>query len=262
MEAARKGLIFGLGLLTAILFTSARVVPAWAEYVVAPDVVVFCEPTLRHAIDDVAASWRRQTGVPVRVFTSPTPLLLEQLSHRIRSDLIIGEGDAMAAVAMQRRLIKNAPFRAWRNRLLVAELAAGPQSLAERNLATLIGTGPIAIVDAPMSTAGVDSRKALETLGLWDTAHSRSVGVVGTDDAVFLLAGGKAQLAVIYATDLAANPALQAAGTLPDDSYPPIIYWIAQTSAVLSPNAEKFESFLRQLEAQKRLTADGLEVLP
>jgi molybdate transport system substrate-binding protein len=262
MSTELKVLIFGLGLLTAILFTSACVVPASAEYVVAPDVVVFCEPTLRHAIDDVAASWRRHTGVPVRVFASPTPLLLEQLSHRIRSDLIIGEGDAMAAVAIQRHLIKDAPFRLWRNRLLVAELAAGPQSPTERDLATLIGTGSIAIVDAPMSTASVDTRKALETLGLWDVVHSRSVGVIGTDDAVFLLTGGKAQLAVIYATDLAANPELHATGTLPDDFYPPIIYWIAQTSAVLSPNADKFESFLHQPEALERLRADGLEVLP
>ncbi len=262
MAAARKGLIFGLGLLTAILVTGAQVAPARADDAVAPDVVVFCEPTLRFAIADVAALWRRQTGVPVRVFTSPTALLLEQLSHHIRSDLVVGEGDAAAALAVQRQLLNDAPVRAWRNRLVVAELAAGPSPPVGRNLAALIGTGPIAIVDAPVATAGADSRKALETLGLWEAAQSRSVGVVGTDDAAFLLAGGEAKFAMIYATDLAAHPAFRAAGTLPEDSYPPIVYWVAQTSAVRSPNAEKFESFLRQPEAQERLRADGLEVLP
>jgi molybdate transport system substrate-binding protein len=252
--------ISGLGLLILILLAAANISPARADYIVAPDVVVFCEPAVRHAIADVALLWRRQTGVPVRVFTSPTPLLLEQLSHRIRSDLIVGESDAMAAAAVRRRLVKEIPFRAWRNRLVVAEPATGPQPA--RDLATLIKTGPIALVDAPMAAAGVDSRKALQTLGLWDAAQGHSVGVAGTDDAIFLLVGGKARLAVIDATDLAANPGLHLAGSFPDDSYPPIIYWIAQTTAVLSPNAEKFESFLRQPEAQERLRADGLEVLP
>jgi len=53
------------------------IAPARADYVVAPDVVVFCEPTLRHAVSDFGALWRQETGIPVRVFVSPTSAELE-----------------------------------------------------------------------------------------------------------------------------------------------------------------------------------------
>jgi len=146
---------------------------------------------------------------------------------------------------------------------LVAAAAAGPkQPAGPLDPARLSGTGRIAIVDAPVATAGGDTRQALEAAGLWDGLQSRLIGVAGTDDAAFLLAEGKAQFAVIYATDLAANPGLASAGTLADESYPPIIYWVAETSAKVSPNAAKFEAFLREPSARDSLRKDGLEVLP
>ena len=67
---------------------------------------------------------------------------------------------------------------------------------------------------------------------------------------------------MIYATDLAANPGFASAGMLADESYPPIVYWVAQTSARVSPNAAKFEAFLREPSAQDSLRKDGLEMLP
>jgi molybdate transport system substrate-binding protein len=229
-----------------------------------PDVVVFCDPTLEPALVNVARMWRGQTGVPVHVLTAPTALLLEQLSHRIRSDIIIGEGAAAAEQATARQLIDpQSRFDAWRNRLVVAEAAAGPKHPAgPLGPETLSGTGRIAIVDAPVGTAGAGTRQALEAAGLWDGMQSRLIGTAGTADASFLLAEGKVRFAVIYATDLAANPGFASAGMLADETYQPILYWVAQTSARVSPNAAKFEAFLRQPSAQDSLRKDGLEVLP
>jgi molybdate transport system substrate-binding protein len=260
----RNTVIRGFALSAVLLLVVAKTTPARAEYVIAPDVVVFCEPTLRPAIADVARLWRGQTGVPVRILSAPTALLLEEVSHHIRADLLIGEGEDAAALAVRRKLVKpDTRVALWRNRLVVAERATQSQSLpAHRTLAALIGAGPVALVDASAATAGVDSRKALETLGMWDAAQRQSVGVVGTADAVFLLAHGKVQLAIVYATDLAANRELSAAATPPDDAYEPITYWLAETNNFLSPNAGKFAMFLRQPPAQQLLRADGLEILP
>jgi molybdate transport system substrate-binding protein len=229
-----------------------------------PDVVVFCDPTLEPALTHVARLWRGQTGVPVHVLTAPTPLLLEQISHRIRSDIIVGEGAAAAAEATARQLIDpQTRVDAWRNRLVVAEGAAGSKPPAgPLDPAIASGTGRIAIVDAPVANAGADTRQALEAVGLWDSLQSRLIGVAGTADASFLLAEGKVRFAVIYATDLAANPGFASAGMLADESYPPIVYWVAETSARVSPNAAKFEAFLRQPSARDSLRKDGLEMLP
>jgi molybdate transport system substrate-binding protein len=252
-----------------VLCILAAITPARAAYPVAPDVVVFCEPTLQHAVADLAVLWRQETKVPVRIFTSPTPLMLEQIAHHARDDVIIGEGETAAGAAARQNLIKPETVeRLWRNRLVVAALGtgiakagSGPPPAAD-HLAALAGKAPIAIVDPWAASAGADTQKALQALGLWPAISEKSVGVVGTADAAYLLSHGKVRLAIVYATDVAANPSLAITDKLPDASYPPIIYWAAQTAHALSPNSAKFVAFLRQARTERRARADGLEVLP
>jgi len=253
-----------VALLLLILLAAAD--GASAQGYVAPDVVVFCEPTLQPVVTEIGALWRRKTGVPVRVFASPTDLLLKQVAHGIRDDIVIAEGDATLAAAVQQRIIK-AQTRSggWRNRLVVAR--RGSNSAAgvltrDSNLLTFADSGPIAIVDPPVATAGAQSRTALETLGLWAGLQGHSVGVVSTEDATFLLNGGKARLAVVYATDVAADPALSVAATFPDDAYPPIVYWWAETRQARSAETDNFADFLRQPETAARLRSAGLEISP
>ncbi|MBV8119071.1 MAG: molybdate ABC transporter substrate-binding protein [Alphaproteobacteria bacterium] len=254
-----------IGWLLPIILLAA--VPAHADYPVAPDVVVFCEPTLSYAITDVAALWRSETGIHVRVFASPTAVLLEQIAHHARADVLIGEGEANAGTAAKRGLISPGTLeRVWRNQLVVAALAgsagaAGTGSPAAGSLAAAAGKQPIAIVDPWAATAGAASQKALQSLGLWQAVSAKSIGVVGTADAVYLLAQGKVPLAIVYATDVAADPALMIAERLPAASYPPVVYWLAQTQHSLSPNTGKFIAFLQGALAHQRLRADGLEVL-
>ena len=145
------------------LSLAAAITPARADYPVAPDVVVFCEPTLQHAITDVGTLWREQTGIPVRVFTSPTWALLEQISHRARSDLVIGEGDAAAAMATERHLVRPETLQTlWRNELVVAARVTGSASpSAAPHLAALAGKAPIAIVDPSVAVAGRVNTAAL-----------------------------------------------------------------------------------------------------
>lgn len=267
MSILRKIVVAGLVSL-ALVAVLAIHSPAYAGYPVAPDVVVFCEPTLQHAVTDVGALWRSQTGIHVRVFTSPTWALLAQIARHARDDVLIGEGEANAAEAGKQQLIKPATLRqVGRNQLVIAALAgsagdarAGTSSAEE--LSSVAGKQPIAIVDPWAAVAGADSEKALQSLGLWQAVRAKSIGVVGTADAAYLLTQGKVQLAVVYATDIAANPALAIAERLPSASYPPVVYWVAQTQHALSPNTAKFIEFLHGDEAQQRLRADGLEISP
>jgi len=256
--------IFALAMLLWVLGEAISANPVRAEYRVAPDVVVFCEPTLQHALSDLGAVWRKQSGIQVHIFASPTAALLEQVSHGARSDVLIGEGDSAAAGAGERHLIKPATLqRLWRNQLVVAALGAdATKPDAPPNLATLAGKEPIAIVDPWAASAGAGTEKALQALGLWQALKSKSLGVVGTEDAVYLLAHGQAQLAIVYATDAAANPALHVTDKLSSEGYAPIVYWAAQTDRALSPNTGKFLAFLRTPEALQQAQADGLEVLP
>ena len=242
--------------------------PARAAYPVAPDVVVFCEPTLQHAVADLAVLWRQETHVPVRIFASPTRLMLEQIAHHARDDVVIGQGDKEAGAATRQNLIKPETVeRLWRNRLVVAALRNGVQttgsgSPAADNLAALAGKAPLAIVDPWAASAGANTKQALRALELWPAVRGKSIGVAGTADAAYLLSHGKVRLAILYASDVAADPNFVITDRLSDAGYRPIVYWAAQTAHALSPNSVKFLAFLREPQAQQRARADGLEVLP
>ncbi len=251
-----------------VLAAIAASMSARADYPVAPDVVVFCEPTLRRVVTDLGAEWRKETGVPVRVFAAPTWANLAQIARHTRDDVIIGEGDAVAASATAQHLIKGETvLRLWQNKLVVAALtseldkahAASPP--LRLNLASVAGNAPIAIVDPPVAEAGVDTEKALRVLGLWDVARAKSVGVVDTADAAFLLSKGSVKLAVLYATDVTPDPAFVVTDNLPAADQP-IVYWAAQTQRAMSPNTTKFLDFLRRADVRERGRDAGLEVLP
>jgi molybdate transport system substrate-binding protein len=258
---ARRSLVGALAVGALELYGPVAIVPAHAQYPVAPDVVVFCEPTLKHALGDVAALWRSETGIPVRLFTSPTWAELEQIAHHARDDLVIGAAQETAGEAIARQLVKPGSIEyLWSNRLVVAQRAGALPTGVD--LAALASKVPIALVDPGRALAGDDSKKALQALGLWDAVRAKSIGVIDTGDASYLLTHGRAQLAVVYATDVAADPALAVASELPAQGYEPIVYWAAEAAHALSPNVGKFRDYLRQKEVQARVKVDGLEVLP
>ena len=88
------------------------------------------------------------------------------------------------------------------------------------------------------------------------------MGVVDTADAAYLLKTGKVRLARPLRDGRRCRSGLRRHRQLPAASYGPIVYWAAETHHAMSPNVAEFVAFLRQPEAQERIKADGLEVLP
>jgi ABC-type molybdate transport system substrate-binding protein len=252
----------------AALFVVAASAAARADYPVAPDVVVFCEPTLRHVVTEFGAQWRKETGIPVRVFDAPTWSNLAQIARHTRDDVIIGEGDAASAAATAQNLIKGETVsRLWQNKLVVAALAGGLEKAraasppAPLDLASVAGKTPIAIVDPEVDEAGTQTKQGLQVMGLWDAISAKSIGAVDTADAAFLLSEGKVKLAVLYATDVAARPEFVVTETLPAADGRPIVYWAAQTQRAMSPNTAKFLDFLRRTDVRAQGRDAGLEVV-
>jgi molybdate transport system substrate-binding protein len=239
-------------LATALLLCGAQ---ARAYTSPAPDVVVFAEPTLRSAIEAVGALFEAQTGAPVVLLTAPSVMLLGQIPHT-RDDVMILQGDATIATAVAQKIAAPAPLVAFgRNHLVVAKKGAG----TAQPLSALAVSGTVAIVDEPVPDAlGALSHGVLGPLA-WPPAGTKVSGVARDADATFLLQRGEAALAVVYTTDVAANPALSVAATLPDPATP-ITYTAALSADNNSANAGKFLDFLRSPAAVAKLRAAGLEV--
>jgi molybdate transport system substrate-binding protein len=264
--ATRPLLEAGVG---AFVLLAASLAPARADYPVAPDVVVFCDPTLQPLMTALGERWQKETGIPVRVFGAPTWANLAMLEHHTRDDVIVGEGDTVLAKATAEQLIDgDSVQRLWRNNLVAAttrdELKAAEAALPRYriDLAAVAGKSEIAIVDPDVSPAGTQTEEALRALGLWTAVRGKSIGVIGTADAGSLLSEGRVELAVLYASDASAHPDFTVTDTLPTGAGEPIVYWAARTQGALSPNTGKFLDFLHRPPVREQGKEAGLEVLP
>ena len=227
-----------------------------------PNVVVFCEETLRPALENAGRIWQRRVKAPLHIFVARTDLLLEQIARGARCDLLVMAGEASADTAIERKLVRpEFQLPAWRNRLVVVgrdEAPAAIATISKTNLVEIVGADKFAIADWTVSPAGMDAKRAFENLGVWPSLEGKIVGSESTAGVAFLMAAGKAKRGVVYATDAAANPRLSVVAIFPDESYPPIVYVAALTFSDASGEALSFWEFLHSSEAEVSLQASGL----
>jgi molybdate transport system substrate-binding protein len=232
--------------------------PALAGFSTAPDVVVYCEPTLRHAMEHVGALFRAQTRVPVRVFAAAGPLNLAQLAHGVRDDVLVARSAEMDAAARQHLIDPATRIDGWLNRLV---LAVRSGQAHEATVSELLHSGIVAVTD-PTVISGLDGFSVIALLGHDHANGDRALGAADSADVAFLVTRGSARTGLVYLTDVRADPALVVAAQVPPDAAPPVAYAAALTRQALSRNSQAFLDFLRSPEAAARLRGDGLETPP
>ena len=256
-----------LGFLATSTITGAvpGISPAKANDGRAPDVVLFCEPTLQAVMTKVTDLWRARTGIPVRIFVARSDLLIEQIARGVRCDLVVLTGDEVVDGATRRNLITpGSRYDAWHNQLVIARYGPSERRVAvvrNSDLLGFLGGERLAVADAGLSTAGAITRAALEKLGQWAPVEGQLSGAESTAGVAFLLATQKAEFGVVYMTDVAADPALSVTATIPMDSHEETRYSVARTTSEAAPETPSLWGFLRSEEAQTAAKAGGLEPL-
>lgn len=252
-----------LGLLTALLIVAALGGTAEADFISAPDVVIYCDPALVASMGAVGADFRARTGVPVRVFGSPGTLLLGLLERGTRDDVVVtvkAEMDRAAALSLVRPETRAG---AWRDPVVLASrdapAVAGPVDVAA--FTTALADGRLAVID-PVAPDRMDGPATVGRLGWSAAANGRTDGFPSGQEVAFVVERGAARLGLLHRSDLAGHAALAAIGTAPAEAAAPAEYAAAIGRNVLSRNSEAFMAYLNGPEATGRLARDGLEKVP
>ena len=241
-----------VGLVGALAVVGAWAVPARAA---APDVIVYGDPTLRHALLDVGARFTAQTGVPVHVFVAPPTLILAQLRHQVWNDVVVTEAPWMDQAEQAGVIEKGTRVGAWHNTLVIAQGTPPPAPV----MTTAPAAHDIFAITDPTPAATFDSAAVMAALGL----HPAQVqGVANTAEVAFLLDTGAAWQGLVHLTDVRADPKLSVAAPVAPSAYAPIVYAAAISTLTHSPNAHAFLDYLRSAAATEVLRADGLETVP
>jgi molybdate transport system substrate-binding protein len=231
-------------------------------------VTIFAAASLKTALDDVAAQWRKETGKTARISYAASGPLARQIEAGAPADIFISADVTWMDYAAERKLIKAETRRNLLGNALVlvapGDSKAQPIEFnAQTNLAALLGSnGRLAMGEPRSVPAGAYAQKALTSLGLWDKVKERVAQTESVRATLLFVARGEAPLGIVYRSDAHAEPKVKVLGTFPDSSHGPIVYPIAIIAASANPDAKAFYDYLATPPASAIFKRESFDVLP
>lgn len=231
----------GAHIFGALLLALAAATPAGAA---APDVIVYGDPALNHALHDVADRFTAQTGVPVHVFAAPPAIILAQLRHQVWNDVVVTLSPWLDQAVQSGVIQPGTRTGSWKTTLVIAATSG-----ASGDTFAVPDATPASSIDGPAILAAANLHPA------------KVQGVANDANVIFLLQTGAAAQGLLHLTNLRADPSLHVVAPVPDAAYAPIVYDAAISTLTHSPNAHAFLDYLHSPAATDILRADGLETV-
>jgi molybdate transport system substrate-binding protein len=231
-------------------------------------VTVFAAASLKTALDDVAAEWRKETGKTARISYAASGPLAKQIEAGAPADIFISADVAWMDYAAERKLIKAETRRNLLGNALVlvapADSKAQPMEIgAQTDFNALLGRDGRLVMGEPRSVpAGAYAQKALTSLGLWDKVKERVAQTESVRATLLFVARGEAPAGIVYRSDAHAEPKVKVLGTFPDSSHAPIVYPIAIIAASSNPDAKAFYDYLATPAASAVFKRESFDALP
>lgn len=218
-------------------------------------ILVFAAASLRQGLDAALDLW---AGAPVTVSYAGTATLARQIEAGAPADLFFAANATWADYLGARGLLAAAPEPVLGNRLVLAGRA---DEITPRGIEDALTALPVRARIATGFTGavpvGIYARQTLETLDLWDSFAPRLVQTENTRIAAALTARGEVARALIYASDVAADPGLGIEAEVPPGLHDPIIYPLAITARGTHPERAALAAFLAAPPALARFRAAG-----
>ena len=210
--------------------------------------LVLAAASLQESLNAAADAWAAQHhDRPILSFASSSALA-KQVDAGAPADIFISADEPWMDDVAQHGLIKpgtRVSFLA--NRLVLVAPAAAARPVAIKRgfpLASLVGSGKLAMGEVNSVPAGKYGKEALASLGVWDAVAPKVAGADSVRSALALVERGEAPYGIVYETDARASKSVKIVGLFPETSHRPITYPIALLTASTSPDAEGFRRFL------------------
>jgi len=228
--------------------------------------VVFAAASLKTALDEIAATWAKDTGKPVpRLSYAASSALARQMEQGAPVDLFISADLDWMDYAAGKNLIRpDSRFNLLGNKIvLIAPRDSRTTTLALTggDLAKALAGGKLSMGNVDAVPAGKYGKAALEKLGAWTSVKDSIAQAENVRAALLLVARGEAPLGIVYGTDAAAEPGVKIVATFPADSHPPITYPAALARESKNADARNFLDFLRSAKARAVFEKQGFAVL-
>ncbi len=236
---------------------------AGAPVTQAEPLTIFAAASLKNALDDVAAEWKKTgAAAPVASYASSS-VLAKQIEHGAPADIFISADKQWMDYLTQKAMVGPA-HDLLGNRLTLICGKDNPLKIAIKphfELAKALGDGRLSVGDPSNVPAGIYAKEALTKLGVWDSVEAKLAPAADVRAALVLVSRGEAPLGIVYETDAKVEPKVRIAGVFPEDTHTPIRYPVAIVTTSHHPDAGKFIAFLDGPAAKAIFTKYGFEVI-
>jgi molybdate transport system substrate-binding protein len=248
-----------LGLAVALSF-----LPGMAQ--AQSNVVIFAAASLKNALDEIAATWSKDTGKPApKISYAASSALAKQMEQGAPADMFISADLDWMDYVQGKNLIKNdTRFNLLGNKIVIIapkDSKTTTLTIKGDDVAKALAGGRLSMANIDAVPAGKYGKAALEKLGAWNAVKDSIAQAENVRAALLLVARGEAPLGIVYSTDAAAEPNVKIVATFPEDSHPPIIYPAALTKDSSNADAKAFLDFLRSAKARTAFEKQGFTVL-
>jgi molybdate transport system substrate-binding protein len=236
-----------------------------APVAAAETVTVFAAASTTNAMTDIGKLFvEKKMGAFVPSFASSSTLA-KQIENGAPANVFVSANEKWMDYLGERKLIDpGTRLNLLGNRIVLiapADSKLGKVEIsAEFNLSKLLGDGKLAMGDPDHVPAGMYGKKALETLGIWQSVQNKVARAKDVRAALALVERGEAPLGVVYETDAAITGKVVVVGSFPQDSHPPIVYPVALVKGGETPAAKGFLEFLKTPEARAIFEKYGFSV--
>ena len=248
----------------ALLLIAVSLAPTAARAQDDAGLTVFAAASLKEALDEAAAAYRRQTGVPVRVSYAASSALARQIEQGAPADVFFSADLEWMDYLQKRNRLDVATRRSLLgNRLVLIAPRASKAQVDLKRPATLLaalGDGRLAVGQTRTVPAGKYAKASLESLSLWNGVRPRLAESESVRAALMLVARGETPLGIVYASDAKAEPDVRVVATFPEDSHPPIVYPVAALRGARAAQAARFVRWLASPAADALFTKRGFAV--
>ena len=222
--------------------------------------LVFAASSLTDSMQELAETYKEQTGVRVDLSFGASNRLVQQVSRGAPADVLITAGaQPIDRLENQGLVVKGSRRPLLTNRLVLvtrSDTSEGISSLEE-----LAGTaGMLAIADPELAPAGRYAKEGLVYLGLWEGLQSRLVFGANVRTTLGYVESGNVAVALVYRTDAAVSQNARVVDTLAEETHSPIVYpVVVLVSSDKQQEASAFIEFLASEEVSQVFRRMGFE---
>ena len=213
------------------------------------NLTVFAAASLADVLQPLGERFELEKGINVNYSFGGSWTLAQQVSLGAPADVFVAGGPGPMDTLDGKNILVNGSRIDLLGNLLV--IAAKEQHNPDMFSPTDLLQGKvarIAIGDPSLAPAGTYAREALQTIGLWNDLQDKLVYGLNVRTALQYVKSGNTDVAVVYASDVAADEQLRLLWTFPPETHSPIRYPIAVIGG--SDNLSKATEFLAFLQSE------------